>query len=407
MPDDDDVPGILLELNSVASASGIEFISIAPQSAAVRSGYTALPINLSFEGNYYDLTDFLFRLRNLVSVRDGELEADGRLYSLDTLSMAEGPGGFPEIAASLTVTAFYYSTAPPAATAAPAAPATTDTTATTTTPRGRPLGAGAVAMASAKRRAEAMLRAKEAKQKKLLIVLVPIFLGLAVWQGPKMYGTLFGGSTPPEATPVTTTAPTGTVPAPGARAPGRPGVLADTNVAARGEPGEAHLLQPLHRPRPVPLAQPPGADSDFGPSPTTRRRRRRPAAASGDQDEELTAVLEINGVSETVSVGEEFPASDPTFTLVALTLEGATIGVVQGMFEDGVGDDRDRGRRRGHPHRRARHDAVRRQARRRHELGIQRWETAADTTERCLSCGFHLHAPETRAASAWSSSWRR
>jgi hypothetical protein len=46
-------------------------------------------------------------------------------------------------------------------------------------------------------------------------------------------------------------------------------------------------------------------------------------------------VIETNGVSETVSLGEEFPASDPTFSLVALTLEGATIGVVQGMFETG------------------------------------------------------------------------
>jgi type IV pilus assembly protein PilO len=138
MPDDDDMPGMILELNAVAAASGIEFVSIAPQSAAVRSSYTALPINLAFEGNYYDLTDFLFRLRNLVSVRDGELEADGRLYSLDTLSMAEGPGGFPEIAASLTVTAFYYSTTPPAAPVAPAAPGSTDTSATTTTPEGDP-----------------------------------------------------------------------------------------------------------------------------------------------------------------------------------------------------------------------------------------------------------------------------
>ena len=40
-------------------------------------------------------------------------------------------------------------------------------------------------MASAKRNAEARLKAKEAKQKKLLFVLVPIFLGLAVWQGPE------------------------------------------------------------------------------------------------------------------------------------------------------------------------------------------------------------------------------
>jgi type IV pilus assembly protein PilO len=140
MPDEDDMPGILLELNSVATAAGIEFLSIAPQAASVQASYTALPINLSFEGNYYDLTDFLFRLRNLVSVRDGELSADGRLYALDSLSMTEGPDGFPEIAASLTVTAYYYSTLPPAAPAVPVAPGTpTDTAATTTTaPEGDP-----------------------------------------------------------------------------------------------------------------------------------------------------------------------------------------------------------------------------------------------------------------------------
>jgi hypothetical protein len=89
-----------------------------------------LPINLTFEGNYYDLTDFLFRLRNLVRVRDGELATDGRLFTLDTLAMEEGGTGFPSITASLTLTAFVYSTTPPAAAAAPAAPASTDTTST-------------------------------------------------------------------------------------------------------------------------------------------------------------------------------------------------------------------------------------------------------------------------------------
>jgi Tfp pilus assembly protein PilO len=139
MPDDDDMPGIILELNSVAAASGIEFVSIAPQAGAVRTGYTALPINLAFEGNFYDLTDFLFRIRNLVTVRDGELDADGRLFTLDTLSLQEGPEGFPEISASLTLTAYYYSTAPPAAPVAPLAPGSTDTSATTTTaPEGDP-----------------------------------------------------------------------------------------------------------------------------------------------------------------------------------------------------------------------------------------------------------------------------
>lgn len=134
MPDDDDVAGIILELESVASASGVAFISIAPQPAAIRTTYSALPINLEFVGNFYDLTDFLFRLRNLVSVRDGELDADGRLYSLDVLGMEEGAGGFPTISASLTLTAYYYSTTPPTAPVAPAATDTTSTAPTTTAP---------------------------------------------------------------------------------------------------------------------------------------------------------------------------------------------------------------------------------------------------------------------------------
>lgn len=132
MPDEDDMPGIILELNAVATAAGVEFLAIAPQGGSVRSGYSALPINLTFEGNYYDLTDFLFRLRNLVRVRDGELGADGRLFTLESLTMEEGTGGFPSITASLTVTAFVYSTTPPAAAATPA-PASTDTTSTGST----------------------------------------------------------------------------------------------------------------------------------------------------------------------------------------------------------------------------------------------------------------------------------
>jgi Tfp pilus assembly protein PilO len=115
MPDEEDMPGVILEMNSVASASGIEFISIAPQaSTPTATGYRVLPIALKFEGNYFDLTDFLFRLRNLVAVRDGRLAARGRLFTLDQLDFHEGPGGFPQIEAALTVAAYVYG-APPTA----------------------------------------------------------------------------------------------------------------------------------------------------------------------------------------------------------------------------------------------------------------------------------------------------
>lgn len=125
MPDATDMAGVILELNGVAEAAGVEFLSIAPQAPATREGFQSMPIQLTFEGNYYDLTDFLFRLRNLVVVRDGELDAAGRLFTLDALGLAEGPEGFPEIQATLTVSAYTYAPAPPAAAPGAAPPATT------------------------------------------------------------------------------------------------------------------------------------------------------------------------------------------------------------------------------------------------------------------------------------------
>jgi Tfp pilus assembly protein PilO len=124
MPDETETSGVILELNAVATASGVEFISIAPQAPVAQEGFLAVPFKLTFEGSYYDLTDFLFRLRNLVIVRDGELESEGRLFSLDALDLHEGSEGFPQVQAALTVSAYSYASAPPAA-VPPTPPATT------------------------------------------------------------------------------------------------------------------------------------------------------------------------------------------------------------------------------------------------------------------------------------------
>lgn len=142
MPKETDMPGIIVELDSVASAAGIDFNSVAPQPPTVRSTYMALPINLTFAGNFYDLTDFLFRLRNLVQVREGQLLSDGRLFTLDSLDLQEGADGFPQISAALTLTAFVYSTSEPVTPAGATAPPPTTTPPTTTTPTGSAASAG-------------------------------------------------------------------------------------------------------------------------------------------------------------------------------------------------------------------------------------------------------------------------
>jgi Tfp pilus assembly protein PilO len=129
MPDRDDMPGIILELNAVAESAGVRFKAIAPQAAVGGEGYRSIPISLTFVGNYYDLTDFLFRLRNLVAVDDGQLAASGRFFTLDSLDMHEA--GLPQIEALLVVSAYVYDPNSHSTVPAPIAPPPT-TTGTTT-----------------------------------------------------------------------------------------------------------------------------------------------------------------------------------------------------------------------------------------------------------------------------------
>lgn len=128
IPDRVDMAGIILELNSTASAAGISFDSIEPQAAVTSTAYWSVPINVVFSGSYYDLVDFLFRLRNLVSVNDGVLDASGRLFTLDNMTLATDPTIFPNITAKLTISAYVFGT--PGAAPTPPPPAETNTTGT-------------------------------------------------------------------------------------------------------------------------------------------------------------------------------------------------------------------------------------------------------------------------------------
>lgn len=135
MPDQADMADIVLELNHIAHGTGITFQSITPGGSVVLSGYQAVPINVIFEGNFYDLVDFLFRMRTLVDVRRGALTANGRMFAVDNLAFAEGEQRFPQIKATLTIDAFVFGTSAPA-TSIPAAPGATTGAPTTGTGTG-------------------------------------------------------------------------------------------------------------------------------------------------------------------------------------------------------------------------------------------------------------------------------
>jgi type IV pilus assembly protein PilO len=134
MPSKTDMPDVVLELSQLARDTGIRFDSISPQPIAPIGSYSVLPISVTFQGNFYNLADFLYRLRSLVTVHAGRLDATGRLFAVDTLSFNEGELKFPQIQATLVIDAFVYASAPaPVPPPEPPASGTTTTSATTTT----------------------------------------------------------------------------------------------------------------------------------------------------------------------------------------------------------------------------------------------------------------------------------
>lgn len=138
MPDRPEIPNVLLELSTISSETGVTFQSITPHDPALVGSYQTIPIDLVFQGHFYDLSDFLFRLRNLVGVHDGKLAAFGRLFAVESVAFEEGDLTFPQVRARLTVEAYVFGdgSTPPAPTpaAAPSTESAPQGTETTTVP---------------------------------------------------------------------------------------------------------------------------------------------------------------------------------------------------------------------------------------------------------------------------------
>lgn len=126
LPNETDMPGILLDVNRLAGRNELDFHSITPSPQVLGSGYTQQPLAVVVQGRFGDVSRFLGDLRSLVSVRRGRLDARGRLYSVSHVEMGTPDGGkkFPIVQANVMLIAYAFS-APAPATSIPST--TTDT----------------------------------------------------------------------------------------------------------------------------------------------------------------------------------------------------------------------------------------------------------------------------------------
>jgi len=119
MPNDPQLAQFILQVQESATASGIDWLSIAPvpPAASTQPGVSEVVVAMSVEGGYFQVQDFLVRLETLP-----------RAVKIGAVTLAPGgdeesaPGGSPDLAASLQMRLFVSSasSAPPATGTPPA-----------------------------------------------------------------------------------------------------------------------------------------------------------------------------------------------------------------------------------------------------------------------------------------------
>jgi hypothetical protein len=209
----------------------------------------------------------------------------------------------------------------------------------------------------------ALVHQKEARQKKILFILLPVFLLLIAWQGPKTVKALTGGSAAPAA-PTTTTSTTNqppidpsSAPAPSTSAPSAPAAsagpaLADSDpLPARGtDQLQSFSLFEPHDPflprsgAPLPTqtgaassgTTSSGTQSTVAPAGSTAGTQTGSGTTGSSQQSSDTATVQVNGSQAKVALDEAFPKSNPLFKITKIGANYIRVGLVSGSYLNGA-----------------------------------------------------------------------
>jgi hypothetical protein len=118
---------------SPAPATQAAAATLPPGATVGSAGFPTMPFSFVFSGTFFDMERFLGDVQKFVRVNGKQVNADGRLLSVDGFALAAGPGGFPNVKASVVATAYLRTAAddsPPTAPSGAAANAAAGSTGT-------------------------------------------------------------------------------------------------------------------------------------------------------------------------------------------------------------------------------------------------------------------------------------
>ena len=88
VPESEEVPSLLLQIQDLADQSGIAFISITPGDPVDAASFRIIPLEVRFSGTFFNLSDFVYRAEQMVA-------APGRLLAVKDLKLQLGGEGVP------------------------------------------------------------------------------------------------------------------------------------------------------------------------------------------------------------------------------------------------------------------------------------------------------------------------
>jgi Tfp pilus assembly protein PilO len=140
VPGDDDVASLLVQVNRISDGAGGTFrefhlspasggetaaappatgegtpasatevaASLLPLGAAIGpAGLAVMPYTITFDGNFFEIADFIKGLDSLVKTDEDEVMVDGRLVTIDGFSLeADSNAGFPALQADFALTTY-------------------------------------------------------------------------------------------------------------------------------------------------------------------------------------------------------------------------------------------------------------------------------------------------------------
>lgn len=117
VPADDDVRSLVVQIDTSAKRSKIDFNKISltnvggdDGTGAAQTSFATVPFSFSFQGSFFRLSDFFSHLDSFVQLKGNDVEVKGRLLHIDQFSLTPVGAGSRQLTAQIGATSYQLPT---------------------------------------------------------------------------------------------------------------------------------------------------------------------------------------------------------------------------------------------------------------------------------------------------------